>query len=100
MTMNIEDIKREVIPACSEFEVHKLFVFSSFARVSESLPGDLSFFVEFDSPEITPTKRYLGLLHELKDVFKGRIDLVMDGSIRTSNVMSRIKKERVLIYAK
>lgn len=98
--MNIENIKKEVIPACSEFEVHKLFAFSSFSRGIESLASDISFFVEFDSSERSPSKRYFGLLHRLEDVLESRIDLVTEGSCKNPYAVSRMMKERVLVYEK
>ncbi len=100
MTMNIEDIKREVIPACSEFEVHKLFVFGSFARGTESPTSDVDFLVVFNSPEKSLAKRYFGLLHRLEDTLESSIDLLTNGSLQNPHVKKRILEERVLVYAK
>ncbi len=98
--MNIEDIKREVIPACTEFEVQKFFLFGSFARGTESLTSDVDLLVEFNSPENSLAKRYFGLLHRLEDTLDSSIDLLTKRSLRNPYFKKRILEERVLIYAK
>ena len=100
ITMNIEDIRREVIPACSEFKVDKFFVFGSYARGTESPTSDVDFSVVFNSPEKNMAKRYFGLLHKLEDTLESSIDLLTNGSLRNPHVKKRILEERVLVYAK
>ncbi|MCD4706633.1 MAG: nucleotidyltransferase domain-containing protein [Candidatus Sabulitectum sp.] len=98
--MNIKDIKREVIPACTEFEVQKLFVFGSFARSAESPSSDVDLLVEFNFSEDSFAKRYFGLLHRLEDTLESSIDLLTDKSLRNPHFRKRVLEERVLIYAK
>ena len=98
--MNIEDIKKGVVPACTEFEVQKLFVFGSFARGTESSSSDVDFLVEFKFPENCLSKRYFGLLHRLEDTLGSSIDLLTSHGLKNPHFRKRVLEERVLIYAK
>ena len=98
--MNIEDIKREVVLACTEFEVQRLFIFGSFARGTESSTSDVDFLVEFKFPENSLAKRYFGLLCGLEDTLERSIDLLTSQSLRNAHFRKRVMEESVLIYAK
>ncbi len=98
--MNIEDIKKEVLPACTEFEVQKLFVFGSYARGTASSSSDMDFLVEFNSPENCLAKRFFGLLHSLEDTLESSIDLLTSESLGNPHFKKRVLEERILIYAR
>jgi len=96
--MNIEDIKRIVLPACREFKVRRLDVFGSTARNSALSSSDVDLLVEFSEPDLHPAKRFFGLLHQLEDITGCKIDLLTMNSLRNPYFKTHILSERFPIY--
>ncbi len=63
--MTLDNIREIVIPACKKFNVKRLDVFGSLAQAEGTETSDIDFLVEFDQPDIKPSKRFFGLLHQL-----------------------------------
>jgi len=96
--MKIEDIKKIVLPACREFNVHRLDAFGSTARGSATLASDVDLIVEFNKPDHRPAKRFFGLLHQLEDALGCEVDLLTMGSLRNPYFKAQVLSERVPIY--
>jgi len=96
--MKIEDIKEIVLPACREFNVHRLDTFGSTARGSATSSSDVDLIVEFSNPDHQLAKRFFGLLHQLEDVLECEVDLLTIDSLRNPYFKAQVLAERVPIY--
>ena len=96
--MTLEEIKRVAIPACREFSVRRLDLFGSLARGEQASAGDIDLLVEFEDPDLRPSKRFFGLLHHLEDTLGCEVDLLTADGLRNPYFRSRVLRERVNIY--
>jgi hypothetical protein len=96
--MTVEEIKKVAIPACQEFNVKSLDLFGSMARNEGTSDSDIDLLVEFDAPELNPSKRFFGLLHRLEDAFGCEIDLLTVGGLKNPYFRRRVFREKVAIY--
>ena len=96
--MNLEEIKKVVVPACSEFKVKRLDLFGSLARNAGTSDSDVDLLVEFEDPDLQPSKRFFGLLHYLEDALGCEVDLLTTNSLRNPYFRNRVLKEKVNIY--
>ncbi len=84
MKLTLEEIKRIAAPACREFGVKRLDIFGSLARGEGTAESDVDLLVEFEEPEMHPSKRFFGLLHHLEDALGREVDLLTFSSIKKS----------------
>lgn len=92
---NIEQIKA----SCKKFRVKRLEVFGSFSTGDFNNESDVDLLVEFTNirePNISDS--YFGLLAELENHFKRKVDLVELTSIRNPYFKESIDGSRKLIY--
>jgi uncharacterized protein len=96
--MTLEDIKKTVLPACAEFRVKRLDLFGSLARDTGAAGSDIDLLVEFEEPELHPSKRFFGLLHYLEDALGREVDLLTISSLKNPYFRQQVLKEKVNIY--
>lgn len=96
--MTQEEIRKIAVPACCQFRVKRLDLFGSFARGSGSSDSDIDLLVEFEDPDLHPSKRFFGLLHYLEDALGCEIDLLTINSLKNPFFRQRVLKEKVNIY--
>jgi predicted nucleotidyltransferase len=96
--MNIDDIKRVSASVCKMFDVKQLDVFGSVARGTADDTSDVDLIVEFCHPELHPSKRFFGLLHQFEDKLHCKVDLLTLKSIRNPYFRKRVLSERTTIY--
>ncbi|MFO7901731.1 MAG: nucleotidyltransferase family protein [Pirellulaceae bacterium] len=96
--MTLEEIKKVAMPACRAFKVKRLDVFGSLARGEETDESDVDLLVEFEEPDLHPSKRFFGLLHYLEDALGCEVDLLTVTGLRNSYFRRRVLKERMNIY--
>ena len=96
--MNIQNISEIAIPACDEFGVKSMAVFGSVARGDSSGSSDVDLLVEFDNPDLSPAKRFFGLLHHLEDKLHCSVDLLTTTGLRNPFFRKRLEQEKVTIY--
>jgi predicted nucleotidyltransferase len=96
--MTLEEIKKVAEPACREFKVKRLDLFGSLARGEGTAQSDVDLLVEFEEPDVIPSKRFFGLLHHLEDVLGCEVDLLTVSSLRNPFFCRRVLKERKNIY--
>jgi predicted nucleotidyltransferase len=94
----LEDIKQVAVPACREFKVKRLDLFGSLARGEGTTASDVDLLVEFEEPELYPSRRFFGLLHRLEDALKCEVDLLTASSLNNPYLRRRVLKECVNIY--
>ena len=96
--MTLEDIKQVALPACRKFKVKKLDLFGSLARGEGTTASDVDLLVEFEEPELYPSRRFFGLLHHLEDALRCEVDLLTARSLSNPYFRRRVLKERVNLY--
>jgi predicted nucleotidyltransferase len=96
--MTLEEIKKVAMPACREFKVKKLDLFGSLARGEPTAGSDVDLLVEFEEPDLHPSKRFFGLLHHLEDALGCEVDLLTISSLSNPYLRRRVLKERLNIY--
>ena len=96
--MNLEDVKKASIPACREFKVRRLDLFGSLARGEGTSGTDVDLLVEFEEPDLKPSKRFFGLLHHFEDVLGCKVDLLTASGLRNPYFRREVIKERINIY--
>ena len=98
MTMTLEKIKLIAHPACREFGVKRLDLFGSLSRGTATADSDVDLIVEFENPDIHPSKRFFGLLHRLEDELQCKVDLLTIPGLKNPYFRRSILKERINIY--
>ena len=96
--MTLEEIKQVVIPACREFKVKRLDLFGSLVRGEQTAASDVDLLVEFEEPDLHPSKRFFGLLHHLEDALGCEVDLITVSSFSNLYFRRRVLRERRNIY--
>jgi predicted nucleotidyltransferase len=96
--MTLEEIKKVAMPACREFKVKRLDLFGSLARGEHTAESDVDLLVEFEEPDLHPSKRFFGLLHHLEDALGCEVDLLTVSSLSNPYFRRRVLKERRNIY--
>ena len=96
--MTLEEIKKVAMPACREFKVKRLDLFGSLARGEHTDESDVDLLVEFEEPDLHPSKRFFGLLHHLEDALGCEVDLLTISSLSNPYFRRRVLKERMNIY--
>ena len=96
--MTLDEIRSVALPACRQFRVKKLDLFGSYARGEVGPSSDLDLLVEFEEPDLSPAKRFFGLLHHFEDALHCEVDLLTLTGIKNPYFRRRILSERVTIY--
>jgi len=96
--MTLEEIKKVALPACREFKVKRLDLFGSLARGEATAESDVDLLVEFEEPDLHPSKRFFGLLHHLEDTLGCGVDLITVSGLRNPYLRRRVLKERMNVY--
>ena len=96
--MTLEEMKKFAETACREFKGKRLDLFGSLARGEGTAQSDVDLLVEFEEPDVNPSKRFFGLLHHLEDVLGCEVDLLTVSGLRNPFFCRRVLKERKNIY--
>jgi predicted nucleotidyltransferase len=96
--MTLTEIKQVAVPACREFKVKRLDLFGSLARGEGTTASDVDLLVEFEEPELHPSKRFFGLLPHLEDALGCEVDLLTVSGLRNPYFRRRVLKEQLNIY--
>lgn len=97
--LTIEHIKSAVQDPCRRYDVKRLELFGSAARGTIRDDSDLDFVVEFNSQEYKGMfDKYMGLLEELEENFKRKIDLLTSRSIRNPYFKNSVEREKTTVY--
>lgn len=92
--MQIEEIKKKVVPVLREAGVIRSSIFGSYARGEQSDKSDIDMLVEV--PKGTGLFTFIGLNHKLEDVLNKKVDL---GTYNSLHPMLRdeVLKEQISI---
>lgn len=85
---------------CAKHKVKKLYAFGSALTPGFSSNSDIDFIVDFEPQDIDHyADNYFNLKFALEDVFKRRIDLLEEKTIRNPYFKQAIENQRQLLYA-
>ena len=101
MVSPIDSHRAELQALCRKYDVRRLDLIGSAAREDFNADAsDLDFVVEFNNVNVdNAADRYLGLLIDLEDLFKRRIDLISYRAIRNPYFKQVVDQTRVMLYA-
>ncbi len=97
----LQEHEAQVQALCEKHRVHRLDVFGSATRDDfDPASSDIDFLVEFDDLSMKEhADSYFGLLFDLEDLFKRKIDLVEREPLRNPYFIQEIEETRVRFYA-
>ncbi len=97
----IAEKQKDIAEVCRRYEVRRLEVFGSAARVMDFDPSksDVDFLVEY-KPPLHPGffKRVLRLHADLQAVLGYKVDLIRNGTIRNPLRQAYIDKDREVVF--
>lgn len=97
----INKYKKELDKACSTFEVDELYAFGSVLTDKFNSISDIDFIVSIMSKDpIEYAENYFELKFELERIFKRKIDLLEQKTIRNKAFENLVNKQKMLVYAR
>lgn len=97
----VEKRQREVEALCRKYHVRELYLFGS-AATGHFNPrrSDIDFMVRFaESTPAEHARRYFGLLEDLHDLFRRRVDLIELDAVDNPYFMQSAERSKVRVYA-
>jgi len=94
MNMELEEIKRKIIPLLRRFDVKKAAFFGSFVRGEEKEDSDIDLLVEFKGEK--SLLDLVGLKIELEELLGRKVDVLTYGSLHPL-LKDRILQEQKVI---
>ncbi len=92
---------REIKQLCDDNKVSRLFAFGSVTTDQMGKESDIDFVVDIiDSDPLSYSDKYFDLKQQLEKLFKRKIDLLEQKSIRNPFLAAQIEKTKVLVYGK
>ena len=91
----------KIVALCKKYKVAKLWVFGSILTPRFNDKSDVDFSVSFDKSKIDLldyADNYFDFVDELKTLFRRKIDLVCDDSVRNRFFRKELDSTKVLIY--
>ena len=95
----IESNIKKIEALCREHKVVRLFVFGSVLTDRFNEESDIDFVVDFDRAKITDYfDNYRNLKYALEDLFKRKVDLLEEQTIRNPYLKKSVDQTIALIY--
>lgn len=84
---------------CKKHKVIRLFVFGSVLTDRFNEESDIDFVVDFDRENVTDYfDNYFNLKYALEDLFKRKVDLLEEQTIRNPYLKKSVDQTKTLIY--
>ena len=101
MNAIIERNLPKLLDLCRKYDVRRLDLIGSAAREDfDANRSDVDFVVEFNDFTVeNAADRYLGLMIDLEDLFRRKIDLVSYRAIRNPYFKKVVDNTRIILYA-
>ena len=95
----IDKYKNDIRTFCSQYKVKSFYMFGSALTSNFNDQSDLDFIVDFEPQEIDNyAENYFNLKFALEDIFKRKIDLLEETSIKNPYFKKSIENQRQLLY--
>ena len=79
------------------YPIEKAWVFGSYARGEETRKSDMDIMVRFEKDAGVSLFDYIGIMHDLEDLFRKKIDLVEEGQLRRW-AQDSSEQDKILVY--
>lgn len=90
---------KEIETLCKKHKVTRLFVFGSILTDRFNEESDIDFVVDFDRENVTDYfDNYFNLKYALEDLFKRKVDLLEEQTIRNPYLKKSVDQTKTLIY--
>lgn len=90
---------KEIEALCEKHKVTRLFVFGSILTDRFNEESDIDFVVDFDRENVTDYfDNYFNLKYALEDLFKRKVDLLEEQTIRNPYLKKSVDQTKTLIY--
>ena len=97
--IDIEKLKPEIDQLCKSLPVKRLGLFGSALRGDFSQSSDIDVLVIFDEDEeIDLFDKYFELKENLEEIFKRKVDLVVDRNFKNPVLKESIDRTRTIVY--
>lgn len=96
-SMTIETIREKLSIYFQSQPVAKAWLFGSYARGEQTPESDIDILVDFDPDNYPSLLKHSGMINELEDLFKTKIDIVPSDCLY-SRVKKNIENQKILIY--
>lgn len=97
ISINIKPLRK----LCEKHNIVKLELFGSYAKNSFTENSDIDFLVTFGQVDLYDYfDNYLNTKDELEKLYKKKIDLVEEKTVKNPFLEQSINKNKILIYAK
>lgn len=95
----IKRYMKEIEALCKKHKVTRLFVFGSILTDRFNEESDIDFVVDFDRENVTDYfDYYFNLKYALEDLFKRKVDLLEEQTIRNPYLKKSVDQTKTLIY--
>lgn len=95
----IKRYMKEIEALCKKHKVTRLFVFGSILTDRFNEESDIDFVVDFDRENVTDYfDNYFNLKYALEDLFKRKVDLLEEQTIRNPYLKKSVDQTKTLIY--
>lgn len=95
----IKKYMKEIEALCKKHKVTRLFVFGSILTDRFNEESDIDFVVDFDRENVTDYfDNYFNLKYALEDLFKRKVDLLEEQTIRNPYLKKSVDQTKTLIY--
>ena len=95
----IADFSEKIYRLCKSHHVRHLYAFGSVLNQKFNAESDIDLIVDFEKIDINLyADNYYNLKFSLEDLFKRKVDLLENQSIRNPIFKSKVEKEKQLIY--
>ncbi|MDF9828943.1 nucleotidyltransferase domain-containing protein [Parabacteroides sp. PF5-6] len=90
---------KEIDPLCRQHKVKQLFVFGSVLTDQFNENSDIDLIVSFDKEEIDDYfDNYFDFKYSLENIFKRKVDLLEEQTIKNPYLKQNIDETKTLIY--
>jgi len=94
MKQNIVNKLQTFFPA---YPIEKAWVFGSYARGEETRKSDLDILVRFDKNAAITLFDYAGIMIDLEDLLRKKVDLVSEGGL-CDFAKDSVEQDKILVY--
>lgn len=90
---------KKIAPLCQKYKVKQLFVFGSVLTDRFNENSDIDLVVDFDKEKIDDYfDNYFDFKYSLEDIFKRKVDLLEEQTIKNPYLKQNIDETKTLIY--
>jgi len=98
--LTIAEIKEKIVPLCKKYNVHRAYLFGSYARGKADEKSDVDIRIEGDGSNLRTLLDEAELQDALEQIFKKKVDLMTalpEGDINKI-MRNQILRDEVILY--